>query len=249
MIKYVVPSYQRYDELLTLDYLKRVKVYVSEDDYPKYTENFDKQYFVKMPNEYQGKGKAVAMNWILNNEWTEDTDAIIMLDDDIVSGCVWSYSKSKVRLSEDEFYTVIENLVLLAKEWGCGMFAFGKGGQDRLMHNCMVPFKLHNTGSGQLMGFVRNDGIRFDEKLLTSEDMDIQLQEMQKYHKMLTVDRYYLDVKQWTNDGGYQSIRDGRETDKKYRDVLCAKWGNAVRVSKKQKAGVAYTVSVPLKGV
>ena len=248
-IKYVIPSYKRYDGLLTLEYLSKAKVYVSEEDYPLYTENYSKNNFVKMPNEYQGKGKAIANNWILNKEWDEDTDAIVMLDDDIKGAKLWRFENNKIDLSEEDFYEICERSVSLAKEFGCGMFLFNRTG-DRLQHNPSAPFRLHGVSNGALIGLVQNDGLRFDEKLTTSEDIDLQLQSMKKYHKVLLIERYYLDVMQWTNEGGYQSIREGRKTDKRCRDLLQKKWGNKiVRTNEKQKQDVGHSIYVGLSGI
>lgn len=250
-IKYVIPTYHRYDGLVTPRYIKKATVYCCESDYDIYVEkNPDiKTMFKKMPDEYQGKGKAIAMNWILDDAWDSQTDAVVMMDDDIDKIKLWRMEKEDIDLDEQDVYEVCENMTALAKEWGCGMFCFSLNG-DRLLHMPFKPYRLHSTGAGQMLGFVKNDGIRFDERLFTSEDIDIQIQSIAKYHKLLKVDRYYLKVSQWLNSGGYQGIRNRKEDEKKNRGLLQKKWGkNIVRINKKQKEDVGQSIYIPLEGV
>ena len=254
-IKYVIPSYKRASGLKTPYWVKKSKIYVSKEDYENYikgNENLEDR-LVVVPDGVQGNGKGICINWILDNEWDEKTDAIIMMDDDI-EGIYWFNSNGKDRkLEEDDFYELCEKHTLLAKELGVGCWCFGTGGTDRLLHESFTPFNLKKVGTDQFMCYVENDGIRYDERFLTSEGFDYQLQSIQKYKRIFRDNRYYVIHMQWKNKGGYQDIRiDGDMTDVKYRNLMRKKWGRIIQVSKKQKEGkikCGYTIKVPIKGV
>lgn len=248
-IKYVVPSYKRPDSISTPKYLKKAVVFVSEIEIEEYRKNYPDVEFVAMPKEAQGHGKGVALNWVLNYSWDEETDAVIVLDDDIECLNIWKMRTEPIKVDEDGFYEIIENTVLLAQEFGCGMFGFNATA-DTIRHHPETPFHLHRISGGQCLGFVRNDGLRFDERFLVNEDIDIQLQSLKKYHKILNIDSHYLTVQQWKNPGGCQEIRtEGKETDRKYRNLLADKWGHRViTMNKKQIESVGFTLRLPLEG-
>ena len=141
-IKFVSPSYKRPKGCDILYFLKRCKVYVSPEDYEEYCKNnkdcIDR--IVKVPEGVQGKGKGVCMNWMLENLWDEDTDAIIEMDDDI-SGILKHVKNGKDEfITEEDFYDLVESWVLLAKEWGCGIFALSPS-SDPLIYDEFNPFR------------------------------------------------------------------------------------------------------------
>lgn len=248
-IKYVIPSYKRPSGINTIKYVRKSAVFVSNEEIELYRENNPEATFIPMPSDKQGHGKGVALNWVLDYAWDKDTDAVVVLDDDIEYLNIWRMDGNHIKVDEQGFYEIIENMVLLAKEFGCGMFGFSPS-EDRLRHNPAEPFHLHKIAGGGVLGFVQNDGIRFDERFLVNEDIDIQLQSLKRYHKLLMADRYFPKLNQWTKSGGCQVIRtEGRETDKKYREILANKWGHdVITINKKQRKSVGFTLKLPLKG-
>ena len=84
-IKYCCPSYDRPSACPVLDYISKVKMYVSREDYKRYLKAHpkNKENLVAVPDGIQGNGKIKCLNWILDNEWNESVDAIVMIDDDV----------------------------------------------------------------------------------------------------------------------------------------------------------------------
>ena len=257
-IKYCVPSYNRPGGVTILGYLKQAKVYVSPQDYPRYIQ-CNPQYvdnIVELPDGVQGKGKAHVMNWLLDNLWDKETDAIIFLDDDIRQVMAHGLDCHDVKKTEDEFYEICENNTLLAKEWGCGLWGFSPN-RDRLGYYEWAPFRLHAYIDGWIQGIVKDDGLRYDEELTVKEDVDFFLQQLHKYHKALRVEKYYLRKRSFEGDGGSQEFRK-EGVEKEQFKMMQKKWGpdvirpNKPKSSKKdgiRAQGGAIRLNIPFEGV
>lgn len=259
MIKYCVPSYHRADGVTTLDYIHQAKLYVSPQDYddyikcnPKYIESI-----IKVPDGVQGKGKGRAMNWLLDNLWDDETEAILILDDDISTLMAHKKNESDYKVPEEEFYEICESMCLLAKEWGCGMWSFGLNGANTGYAE-FAPFKTLSYLDGGLQGFVRQDELRYDEELTVKEDVDMFLQQIQKYHKALRSDRWYWRKKSFQGKGGSQEFRkDGVE--KEQFKQMQKKWGSSIVRPNKPNAknknggireqGGAIRIRLPIEGI
>lgn len=257
-IKYVVPSYKRPDGIKTLDYLSKAIMYVSPQDYPDYIKA-NKKYedrIVEVPDGVQGKGKGRVMNWLLDNMWEEDTDAVIILDDDIT--CMMAHSKDNkdYKIDEEKFYQICEDYTILGKDWGCGMFSFGLN-SDRLAYCEFAPFRTHSYMTGALQGFIKNDGLRYDEVLTLKEDVDMFLQQLKAYKKALRIDKYYFNVKAFEGVGGCQAFRSSEEEKKQFK-LMQKKWGadiirpnkpTAIKSSNIKGLGGAIKLNVSLDGI
>ena len=257
-IKYVSPSYKRENDCAILDYLSKVVLYVSKEDYPKYIKKHQdkKQNIKKVPDGVQGNGKGTCLNWILDNVWDDETDAMIILDDDI--SCLMAHEinqRDKV-VSEEDFYYICEKFSLLAKEWGCGLWSVNLN-SDPMTYDCFNPFRLHAYLDGAFTGLVENPkDIRYDTKLTVKEDVDFCLQHMEKYHKALRVDKYYLKCKSFDNKGGCYDLRT-EESEKEQFKMMQKKWGSQIirpnkptarKKSKIRSFGGAIKIKLPLKG-
>lgn len=119
-IKYCCPSYDRPTSCPVLDYLDRVKMYVSKQDYKRYLKAHPKKKrnLVVVPDGIQGNGKIKCLNWILDNEWESGADAIVMIDDDV--SCLMSHElngRDKV-IGEEEFYFFNRKICFVGKRVG-----------------------------------------------------------------------------------------------------------------------------------
>lgn len=259
-ILYVVPSYNRCDGVTTLNYLSKAKMYVSPEDYPKYVKcNPDwKDRIVEVPEGVQGKGKAHVMNWLLDNLWEDNVDGIMIIDDDVSTLMAHSINGTKedYEIDEELFYELCEDYTLLAREWGCGMWSFGLN-SDRFSYISYSPFKTHSYLDGGLQGFCKKDDVRYDEKLTVKEDVDMFLQQIQKYHKALRVDKYYWKKKSFEGVGGSQAFR-SEESEKKQFQLMQKKWGSDIirpnRPKAKKKSSIrsyggAIKLNIPLDGI
>lgn len=257
-IKYVSPSSNRAQGITTLDYVSRCKMYISREDYPDYVK-YNPQHkdkFVVVPDGVQNHGKSKCMNWMLDNLWDEDTDAIVMMDDD------WTCLKAHVIgdkdrvIPEEEFYELVEIYTQLAKDFKVGLWSFNLN-SDPMTYDCFKPFRFHSYLDGQFTCWVEPNELRYDEELTIKEDVDFFLQNIAKYHKALRVDKYYPVCKGFTNKGGCQDFRSAEE-EKRQFNMMQKKWGShivrpnrptATKNTKIRGYGGAIRIKLPLKGV
>ena len=257
-VKYVCASYKRPFNCSILKYLTKVEVYVAPEEYSEYLKcNRNKEKNIKkVPEGVQGNGKGHCLNWMLDNLWSDDLDALIILDDDIE--CLMSHEingRDKV-IGEEEFYYLCEKYTLLAKEWGVGLWTVNLN-NDPMTYDCFKPFRLHVYCDGQFTAIVKNTSdIRYDETLTIKEDVDFCLQHMEKYHKALRVDKYYPKLKSFDNKGGCFEFRN-EETEKEQFKMMQQKWGSQIirpnRPRAKHKSNIrsfggAIRIRLPLKG-
>lgn len=257
-IEYAIPSYNRADGVLTLDYLSKAKVYVSPEDYPNYIKHNQRHAdrIIAVPEGVQGKGKAHAMNYLLDTLWSEQTDAIVFIDDDVTTLMAHIKNGKHEERTEEEFYEIVENNCRLAKDWGCGMWSFNLN-SDPMIYDEFKPFRLHAYLDGGCQGIVQNDGLRYDEELTVKEDVDMFLQQVQKYHKALRIDKYYLKKRSFEGSGGSQEFR-SKEAEQEQFKMMQKKWGSSIIRPNKPTAtkedgsiramGGAIRVHLPLKG-
>lgn len=258
-VLYVSPSYKRAKNCITIKNFKKIYVFVSDkeyDDYCKYNEEY-KDRIIKCPPGIQGNGKSRCMNWIIDNYFKEDVDAIIMMDDDI--SCVKKHVKNgkDETLTEDEYYELVENWVRLGKEWGCGMFALSPS-SDPIVYDEFAPFRLYGYCDGQITGWLERNDIRYDEELTIKEDVDFALKNWQKYHKNLRIEKYYPKSKSFSdNTGGCNEFRSSEE-EKKQFVIMQKKWGADIirpnkptgkKKSKIKGLGGAIKLNLPFKGI
>ncbi len=256
-IKYIVPSYKRAKEITTLDYLKKAKVVVAENELDEYIKNnphIEKDRFIACPNEYQGKGKPRVLNWVLDNLFV-DCDALIELDDDIHEYRAHIKNGKDRILREEEVYDIFENNCRLAKEWGCGIWGLSPN-SDPLVYDEFLPFRLHAYIDGGTVGHIEKNELRYDEELSVKEDVDYFLQNLKKYHKALRIEKYYINKESFTNKGGANVIRTS-ELEKEQFKRMQKKWGSdiirpnkptATKNSKIRGLGGAIRLNIPLEG-
>lgn len=255
-IKYYVPSYGRADTIKTLKYLSKAIALVSPKEYDDYIKNneYAKDRILKLPDGVQGFGKGRCLNYMLDNLW-DDADQLIIIDDDV--SCVMAHMKNEKdrEVSEEEFYEICENICLLAKEWGCGIWGLSPN-SDPMVYDEFKPFRLHAYLDGAITGYVEKNELRYDEKLTIKEDVDYFLQNLKKYHKALRVEKYYLKDEAFTNKGGCYDLRNS-ETEKQQFMEMQKKWGVdvirpnrpvATNSSKIRGLGGAIRLNLPFSG-
>lgn len=259
-IRYCIPSYHRAETIKTLNYVPNAYVYVSPDDYENYIKHNPKfkNQIIKCPEGIQGtpdgKGKCKTMNYILDTEMPKN-DCIVFLDDDITCLMRKIHDGKDEKVSSEEFQELVENYCLLAYEWGCGMWSFNLN-SDPLMYREFLPFCLHAYTTGAIQAFVRDDGLRFDTQFSMKEDIDMCLQQIQKYHKVLRVNKYYFRVKAFSGKGGVHEFRNKEKEIEQFKKFQ-KKWGSnivklnkstALKKSKIKEYNGAVKIKVPLSG-
>ena len=256
-IKYIVPTVGRAKTMTTLDYISKAVALVSTEEAEEYMKahpNYSKDRFLIAPPGMQGHGKSRALNWMLDTQF-DDCDAIIHMDDDVHRYMAHIKNGKDRPLDEEEVYEIFENNCLLAKEWGCAMWGLSIN-SDPLTYDEFVPFRLHAYIDGGTVGYVKQNELRYDEELTIKEDVDFFLQNIQKYHKALRIDKYWIDKESFTNEGGCQLFR-SMEEEKRQFTRMQEKWGSKIirpnkptakKQSKIRGLNGAIRLNLPLEG-
>ena len=253
-ISVCIPSYKR-PFVETLKYIPFAKVYIDgkeEEDYkksnPKGTE------FVVMPEGVQGNISRVR-NYILDNEFGNGIDAVMMVDDDM-KGIYYFEDDKDVLLKTEDIKNFIYKYSVMAIDLGVHYWGVNLN-PDRQNYREFNPFSFLNFVGGPLSVFVNDGGLRYDERLPLKEDYDMTLQQLNKHRGVLRVNKFHYVVKQSTNKGGcatYRSI----EREKQQLKALQDKWGTDIvrndtynRSDGKVRVYEDYNpiIKVPIKGV
>lgn len=248
-----IPSYKR-PVVETLKYLSFATVWVAEsemDDYRKINPNTD---FQVVPDEVQGNIARVR-NYILDHA---DGDIVVILDDDFKGMYYWEHNEKHLVQPED-FLDFVERYSILANEFGAKMWGVNVN-QDKQVYREYSPFSLTNFVGAPFGVFLKGNELRYDERIPLKEDYDMTLQQLNKYRKVLRLNKFFYDVKQHKQTGGVANMRN-LSMEIKQLELLQKKWGKKIvkwdnsdksHGLKKQKNNaidINPIIKAPIKGV
>lgn len=247
-----VPSYKR-PIVKTLNYLPFATVWVSESQKNEYVKNNPKADIVTMPDEVQGNISRVR-NYILDNS---DSDAVVIMDDDYTGLFYWEQNKKKL-VEPDEFKDFIEKYSEICKQWGAKMWGVNIN-QDKQIYRENAPFSTTNFIGGPFGVFLKENECRYDERIPLKEDYDMTIQQLNKYRRVLRLNKFFYIVKQAEQIGGVAQIRNFKN-EQKQLSLLQKKWGSEiVRIDnnnrshnltkEKNKIDFNPVIRVPIKGI
>lgn len=245
------PSYKRpYVE--TLEYLPFCKVWVADREFEEYKKQNPDGNIIAVPDNVQGNLCRIR-NWILDREFENGYDAVVIIDDDMQG--MYRYNKSgiygykKTKIETDEFMDFLEHFSILCDEFGFKFWGVNSN-LDPLSYRHYTPFSTNNYIGGPFQAHLKND-IRYDERLPLKEDYDITLQHMKMYRGALRANMYHYDVKQSEQKGGCATYRN-LEREKQQFELLQKKWGSQIiKYDKGSKKNFDYNpiLKVPIRGV
>jgi hypothetical protein len=242
----VIPSYKRPRDCITAEYLSEATIAVHDFQAEKYREHNENDLLV-MPDDLQKQGMSAIRNWILDNT---PEDEVLMIDDDIKYIGRFENTRRK-KLSEGEVYQLINNGYRMAKElgtklWGINLQSDGK------FYREYTPFSLSQVVLGPFMGIIKDEDIRFDERLGLKEDYDYALQVLKKHRKILRFNKYHYKARHIEDSGGAATYR----TMKKEQDqaeLFEQKWGSdIVKIDRETQNGnysINPIVKPPINGI
>lgn len=263
-IAYACPSYRR-PHCPTVDYLPYVSVYIDPSDEEAYRQVMPEANLVICPEGVQGNLPRVR-NYILDQEFGNGADIVVMLDDDV---------KSIVtrRVNEETKFGYEKNLITadmmdgfvchgstLCLDADLGMWGVNAN-SDNMSYMHYQPFNFTKTSCGQFMVFVK-DELRFDENLPLKEDFDMCVQQCNRYRGVLVINYAYVEA-DFGKLGGGTAVRRNTERELEQYLLFRKKWGSkVVRTAKKDSGRGAKArkvvntydfshpvVRVPIKGV
>lgn len=250
----VIPSYKRWEKLVGYDYFSSAKYIVPESQYEQYVKGRDKKRFIAIPDSEDGN-IVKKRNWILKNILRP----LVMIDDDV--DCLmmteggeyfkkFGRAKQCIRLTPEEAEGILIQACNLAYQFGCPIFGFNLNTDGR-NYQQYKPFSLTQPILGPCSGHLDHD-LLYDEEMDLKEDYDISIQALNKYRKILRMNKYAVNADHKDNKGGCVSYRT-LERERAACEAIERKWGTKIIHYNTQKG--KYTsylngvVNVPIKGV
>lgn len=250
-----VPSYKR-PRVETLDYLPYARVYVDHKEYDDYIEaNPEGSNIIGVPEGVQGNLCRIR-NYILDEEFKDGADAVLIIDDDMKGLYYWE-GLEKIKVTAEQFRQIVYKYSIMAMDMGVWFWGVNVN-SDKIIYREYTPFSFVSYIGGPFQCFINDGGLRYDENLPLKEDYDMTLQQLKKYRRVLRVNKFFYDVKQSEQSGGCATYRN-IEREKQQFDMFQRKWGSGIvrRDSsdalnmKKDRMYEDYNpiIKVPIKGV
>lgn len=251
-----VPSYKRPNNVDVLKYIPSARIYVSESEYPAYHSSYPDFDIKAVPDKFQGNLCRIR-NKILDDEMA-DGNIVCIVDDDLSFIGYFENCISFKLLDEDEVYSFLAKYSLMAMDLGVHLWGINVN-PDKQNYREYTPFSLSSYIGGPFMVHIDTD-LRFDERLPLKEDYDFTLQNLNKYRKVLRVNKYFYNVKQMEQAGGCATYRN-LEREKEQLSELQKKWGNKIvrseslnssrshSTKKKRNFDVNPIIYPPIRGV
>lgn len=249
-----IPSYKRWEDLPGYDYFKTAKYIVTESQYNDYVNGRDKKRFIAIPDSEDGN-IVKKRNWILKNI----PRPLIMIDDDVdkLTMCEGGEyfkengrAKQMIPLTPEQAEGIFIQAANLAYMWGCPMFGFNLNTDGR-NYKQYKPFSLTQPILGPCSGHLEHDML-YDEKMDLKEDYDISIQALNKYRKILRINKYAVNAAHKSNKGGCVSYRT-LEREEAACKAIEKKWGTKIihyNIEKgKYTSYLNGIVHIPINGV
>ena len=218
-----IPSYRR-PKVKTLEYLPNARVYVDESEYSDYVNaNHEGADIVSCPTGVQGNVARIR-NYILDEEFGNGADIVCIVDDDMTGVYFWEGLKEH---KVEDFDAFLYKYSVMAQDMGVYLWGININ-QDAQNYREYSPFSFLSFIGGPFGVFINNGGgLRYDEKISLKEDYDMTLQHLNKFRRVLRVNKFFYKVKQSEQAGGcatYRSIK--RELEQ--LELLERKWGRKI---------------------
>jgi len=215
------PSYKRPKAVDTLKYLPSVKIYVAESEADSYRENNPPKNIVAVPDSFQGN-----VCRIRNKILDENKGKIACIIDDDLRAIYWFEGKERKKIAnENEFYNFLLKYSILADDLGVKLWGINVN-PDKQCYREYTPFSMVSYIGSPFMVHMDTD-LRFDERFSLKEDYDFTLQALNKYRKVLRVNKYSYEVKQMEQTGGCATYRNV-DRERAQLVMLREKWGKKI---------------------
>jgi hypothetical protein len=246
----IIPSYKRSDNLIGKDYFNMAKYCVPESQEKEYIKVLGKKRVIILPDDEDGN-IVKKRNWILKNI----PRPLIMIDDD-VKNIVYLDNRKKDKsdykeLPKENLKEFFIKSFNLAKEFNTPLWGIYQKTDSR-EYKEYLPFSLSNIILGPFQGHLEHE-LLFDEKVGTKDDYDMSLQVLNKYKKILRLNKFAYKCNHGDNSGGIVSYR-SKDKEIEYCKAIMRKWGKRIieyQIPPKKMTDLlnAKKVNVPIGGV
>lgn len=237
------PSYRR-PRCITSEYIGDVHIYVDPDEAEEYRDANERGVVVPCAAGVQGNLPRVR-NYILDTEFGNGADVVVMLDDDVSSLATFrpnsetKFGYERRLLTEADFYEFVRYGSVLCEEWGFGMWGVNYN-QDKMLYKHFQPFSTQRSAVGQFLVFVKND-LRFDESLPLKEDYDMCLQQLDRHRGVLVINFVHVNGDFGKLTGG-TSVRRNFDAEFEQFKMFKSKWGSDIVRGASKQQGWGHTL-------
>lgn len=186
------PSYKRPDGVDTLSYLPQTKIWVCETEADAYIKANKDAEIIPCKKGIQGNVCRIR-NHIIDSEFESGMDAILIIDDDM-QYVGYHFEKRRCRIDSEIVPIFLQKYSLMAKELGVKIWGLNCN-QDKQSYREYTPFSMVSYISSPFTVHLPNP-IRYDEKFSLKEDYDLTLQHLNKYRRVLRLNKFFYIVKQ-----------------------------------------------------
>lgn len=245
----IIPSYKRSHDLKGKDYFYMAKYCVPESQKKEYIDVLGKERVITLPDNKDGN-IVKKRNWILNNV----SFPLIMIDDDVSEICFFESKNNKPiknSINREDLIDFFGKSFELCEEFGCKLWGINQN-TDPIAYKQYSPFNLSKIILGPFQGHLKHD-LLFDERVGTKDDYDMALQQLNKYKKVLRLNKFSYECEHGDNKGGIVAYR-SKEKEIEYCKAIMMKWGTKVikyQIPPRKMTDLlnAKKVNVPIKGV
>lgn len=245
-IKIVAPSYKRPEKSITQINYPNIKLVVRESEAEEYISNGND--IIVCPDSAQGNVSRVR-NWILDNLFDEETDCLVIVDDDCRFIGRWQ-EQTNSKFTQNELIDFCSNMSVVCDELDFKLWGLNTN-PDKGNYKEYHPFSFINFIGCPFHAHLKGSELRYDEDLPLKEDYDFTLQNIKKYGGCLRVNYANYDVKQSEQAGGCSNMRSLKK-EKQQFFALQRKWGkDIIKRDKGSKRSFDFNpiMKVPIKGV
>jgi len=253
------PSYKRPQALDVLEYIPQTRIWICETELKKYRTHNKGIKIITCPKGIQGNVSRIR-NYILDQEFKRGMDAVCLIDDDL-KYIGYYEGNERFRLEKKDFLSWLYRNTFLCFESGAKLWGINLN-QDKQCYREYSPFCFVSVVLGPFTVHLKNP-IRYDENFPLKEDYDLSIQHLNKYRKILRLQKFFYICDQ----GGSTGIKKGgcstyRNVPKELKQIkrLQKKWGtNIVKMDtgksrshsteKMRKFDINPIIKVPIRGV
>lgn len=251
-----VPTYKRADRLDTFKILPRANYWVHRFEADQYRKK-NKGIRIRMLKDETMGNIAKVRNHILKKEM-RDHEAVLQVDDDVVYLGYWEKMKKMKLIDEDIIRRFIRKYTRLAKEWGVFLWGINVN-EDKQVYREYSPFSTLSYVSASFSCFLKGNKLFYDERFNLKEDYDMTIQQLNRYRKVMRVNKFFYSKKGAEQPGGCATYRN-YEKEKQQMELLIKKWGSRIvkmdqnersHNLKKEKRQIDFNpiVRVPIRGI
>lgn len=250
-----IPTYGRAGNIQTFKYLPSSTFWVHEFEVEEYKKFHIGIIISVLPDKIRGNIARVR-NYILKKR-EKDNDVVVFFDDDMSKIFYFENNKKVFLDNESDVIDLLKKYSKLAmlfgvKLWGSNIVP------DKKAYMEYTPFSMLSYISASFSCFLKGNNLYYDERFSLKEDYDMLIQQIDKYRRVLRINKLFYEKKGVEQVGGCSSYRNVRKEIEQIKK-LQKKWGKHIvkedtkkekNASKKIKSfDINPVIKIPIKGV